>query len=173
GVQFTNNDPATVYPSVVLVRGPLGSMSEGTTVASAANVQEISGGIVTVIWSAPVVVSEAGTYYVGVRVPAGPGKQGIGHGPALGANDITSPNGSYVASGSDGALCAVGVDLVASLLTSAAGGQFKAGDLGPDEPPPAQSARTFLSWRSWASSTVVIDFGLARDASDVSLRIYA
>ncbi len=85
GAQFANNDRATLFPSVVLLRGSLGSVSEGTVIASVANVQESSGGGVTVLWPTPVVVSEAGTYYVAVRIPAGPGKQAIGRGPAIGA----------------------------------------------------------------------------------------
>jgi hypothetical protein len=53
-------------------------------VRSSSNVNEVSGGVVTVIWSSPVVVSEAGTYYVAVRPPEGaPGRKGMGMARAL------------------------------------------------------------------------------------------
>ena len=52
GVQFVNNDPAIVFPAVVLVVGAEGCLAGGTTVASAANVQEDSGSLVTVMWQA-------------------------------------------------------------------------------------------------------------------------
>ena len=115
GMQFTSNDPTTVFPSVVLVRGPVGSgLAGGTTVASAANVQEASGSLVTVTWSSAISVTETGTYYVGVCPPSGAGKQSVGHGPALGANDAATPDGSYIASGMNGELCPVAADLAIS-----------------------------------------------------------
>ncbi len=170
GAQFANNDAATVFPSVVLIRGPLGDLSEGPTVASAANVQETSLGVVTVSWSTPVFVTEAETYLVAVQIPAGPGKQGVGRGPALGASDVASPNGSYIASGAAGTLCPLRADLGISLVTrgTAGGGAAKASGMPPDEP--GTGGRTFLSSRT-GSGGVTLSFGLAKPGTAV-LRIY-
>ncbi len=170
GAQFVNNDPATVFPVVVLVRGGENSLWDGTTVASVANVREASGGVVTVTWPSPVVASEAGTYRVGVCSPAGTGKQGLGQGPALGADDIDSPNGSYVACGSSGELVPLASDFAISLTTSATGGQSKASNM-PSSEQPVRPRQTFLTVRQGASSSVTLDFELAT-SGPVTLRIY-
>src|SRR5437867_1645516 len=54
GAQFQNNDPRTIFPEVVLVRGVTSAMSEGTVVARVSDVSETAAGIVSVTWSQPV-----------------------------------------------------------------------------------------------------------------------
>jgi len=166
GVEFQNNDAETVFPEVVLVRGGGASLSEGTEVRSATNVSETASGLVQVTWS-PLVASEAGTYRVGVRFPAGPGKEGPGDGPGIGATAVRTPNGSFVAGGENGDLTAAEVDLAMTLLVS--GGTGKASV----EEPGATVARTFLGSVSPNPSnpSTTIEFGVA-PASEVRLTIY-
>lgn len=170
GVAFENNGPATVFPEVVLLRGPLVAVGAGAVLASAANVSETAGGVVVVTWPTPVAVSEPGTYYVGVCPPAGPGKQGPGLGPALGANDVETPNGSYLTCGPERTLVPIRVELAMSLLASASGSPSKAGPLHPEEPPAAAEPRTFLRAQSQGAE-IIIAYGLAKEA-EASLRIY-
>lgn len=165
GVQFTNNDPETVFPIVVLVRRGGPSLSEGTTVRTTTNASETSSGVVTVTWGTPVTVSEAGTYYVGVAPPSGSGKQGAGNGPAIGATRVGSPAGSFVATGENGELLAAGVDLSITLLTSGGG-------LGKATGVPLV-ARTFLAEPkpNPFNPSTEIEFGLEHTAA-VQLGIY-
>ena len=169
GVQFVNNDPAIVFPAVVLVVGAEGCLAGGTTVAAAANVQEASGRVVTVVWPAPVVVAQPATYSVGVCPPAGRGKQGPGRGAAVGADPVAAPNGSYIACGSSREFVPVAVDLAITLLTSSDAGLAKVGALIPRGP---TSVRTFLAVRGGAGSPVTIEFGLGAASQDVSVRVY-
>lgn len=166
GAQFANNDPATEFPEVLLVRGPLRSISAGTTVASATNVRESSGGVVAVTWSTPVVVSQAGTYYVTVRIPAGQGKEGAGRGAAIGANNAATATGNYTAGGTDGVLVPVRADLGISLVT----GSSKAS--GHSVPPGStEKVQPFLR-ASEGASGVTIDFGGLDRESQVHVSIY-
>ncbi len=113
------------------------------------------------LWSQPAEVASAGVYYVGVRIPEGPGKQGLGNGPALGATDVPSANGSFLASGSDGLLTPVGVNLTIDLLTTEVG---KASAPQP-EPIGAGALRTFLgaSTPNPARFVARIEFGVGRN----------
>lgn len=165
GTQFTSNDPETVFPTVVLVRGGTSSLSTGTTVRTATNAGETSSGVVTVTWSSFVTVSESGTYYVGIAPPSGAGKQGAGDGPAIGATRVSSPTGSFVATGEDGDLLAAGVDLSITLLTTG-GGSGKATGV-------PLVARTFLSEPkpTPCNPSTEIEFGVERTAA-VRLGIY-
>jgi hypothetical protein len=168
GAAFKNNDPRTVFPEVLLVRGVMDALSEGTTVARATNVSETASGTVSVTWSQPVRATQSEDYYIGVRMPAGPGKQGRGDGPALGALDVAQPNGSFLAGGAEGELSPVSVDLEVSLLTVAVGKAAPA--LEPTETAPL---RTFLAAGTPNPATVIarIRFGVEQ-RSQVKLGIY-
>jgi hypothetical protein len=172
GVRFENNDPATVFPEVVLLRGPLEALGEETALASAANVRETSGGVVAVTWTTPVVTGEAGTYYVGVCPPAGPGKQGLGVGPALGANEVETPNGSYLACGAEQTLQPIQVGLAMRLMTngSMGGAAAKAARQAPEDPPAAAAPRTFLKAHGRAA-VVLVEYGLPQQGQ-TSLSVY-
>ena len=163
GIEFRNNDPQTVFPEVLLIRDVVDAVNEGTVVARAANVRETSPGQVRVLWSQPVRVSEPGTYWAAVRMPAGQRKDALGNGPALGATEVSSANGSFVAGGPDGGLTAIRADLTLSLVTAGAG------KAGPEKTP--QALRTFLSGTSPAHSVVTIQFGVEQRTHAV-LAIY-
>ena len=175
GAQFANNDPTTRFPAVVLVRGGVSRLSEGPVVATVTDVQGTSGGTISVTWPAPITVFETESYFVGVRPPRGPGKQGVGRGPAIGATDIASPDCSYVAWGSEGELYPVRADFAIALSTSTAGGAAKAGNLLPENPPvtpPAEPLQTFLTARSRDGRfPATISFGLTKP-SEVTVRVY-
>ena len=171
GAEFENNDPRTIFPEVVLLRGVSSAIVDGAVVARATNVGETAPGRVQVLWSAPVQVGSADVYYVGVRIPQGSCKQGPGNGPALGATDVARPNGSFLASGSDSELTPAGVDLAISLITAGLG---KAGAPTPEPTETqTQALRTFLraGTPNPASSIATIEFGLER-TSHVRLNIY-
>jgi hypothetical protein len=168
GVAFENNDPGTVFPEVVLLRGPLVTVAAGTVLSWAADVRETEAGMVVVRWATPVAADEPGTYYVGVCPPAGRGMQGPGVGPALGADDVEAPNGSYMTCGPERTLVPARVDLAMSLLESASLGPSKAGPLQPEERPGAP--RTFLKAER-RGAEILIAYGLAKEA-EASLRIY-
>lgn len=169
GVEFENNDPRTTFPDVVLVRGASSAIADGMLAARTTEVSETASGWVRVLWSQPVQVVTADVYYVGVRIPEGPGKQGPGNGPALGATDVSRPNGSFLASGAEGTLMPVGVDLTMNLLASGIG---KATQPTP-EPEEHGVLRTFLgaSVPNPSASVARIDFGVER-TQYVRLSIY-
>ena len=166
GAEFVNNDAATVFPAVLLVRGGSASLAEGTTERTATNATETSGGVVSVTWSTPVEVSDGGTYYVAVQPPEGPGKQGDGHGPAIGATRVDTPVGSFLSAGTEGELVPLGVDLGITLRISS-------GSFGKAQAPAPVVARTFLGdpRPNPFNPTTEIDFGVARSAN-VQLAIY-
>lgn len=157
GAQFENNDPASVFPEAQLIRGPVTALNDGEVVASATNLQEVAGGLVSLTWPSAVTVTEAGTYYVGLCMPNGAVKQGPGQGPAIGSNDVEAPNGSYVTECSERVLLPLKQDLTISLVTSG-GGQSKAGVLPPDSPSASQ-VHPFLRVRNVATGVAVV-FGL-------------
>lgn len=170
GARFDNNDPATVFPEVLLVWGPVSAISEGTVVASASNVHETSLGVVEVTWTTTISASP-GTYYLAICPPAGAGKQGAGVGPAVGANDVAAPNGSYITCGAERSLLPIRADLTMSLLTSGAagGGPSKAG-LPPGEEPSPAALETFLRATRFGDGAV-LRFGL-KQAGRVRLAVY-
>lgn len=179
GVQVENNDATTTFPDVTLLRGPANTTGSASTVASASSVQ-LGAGVGTVQWTTPVLVTESGTYYVAVRFPSGPGKQGPGAGPALGATDVNAPAGSFVAASSTDEMSPLGVDLALSLVTAGGGGLGKARPAVPD--PAAgrsQTARLGLRIRSLGhrgeSTTLAITLPGRMEASlevfDVSGRL--
>lgn len=131
GVQVENNDPNTTFPEITLLRGPASTTGGASTVASASSVQ-LSAGVGTVQWTTPVLVTAAGTYYVAVRFPSGPGKQGPGSGPALGASNVTEAAGSFVAASPTDEMWPIGVDLALSLVTAGGGGPGKVRPAVPD-----------------------------------------
>jgi hypothetical protein len=170
GVRLENNDAATTFPEVALVRGPLASVAGGAVVASASNVQPMSG-LATVIWPSPVSVVQAGTYYVAVRFPSASGRHSAGRGPALGANTVSSPNGSYLAGNSSTELIPLRADLAISLVTdSSSGGPTKVGTPVPDEPPVAQE-RFFTARSTDGRFPAIVSFSLERPAQ-VVLNVY-
>jgi len=169
GVTFRNNDPRTVFPEVLLVRGVDVALADGAVVARSADVRETSPGTVQVSWDRPVQVSEAMDYYVAVRIPSGLGKQGRGNGPAVEATEVATPSGSFVAGGPDGTLTAVRLDLAMSLVTGAVG---KASVPNPQEES-NPSPQTFLGTAAspQTSGIVTIRFGVERK-SHVVLDVY-
>jgi len=117
GVEFSNNDARTVFPAVLLVRGVSTALQEGEIVARVADVREtaVAPGLVRVVWPRPIEVTQAEEYFVAVRIPSGPGKTGPGNGPALGADLVIDPNGSFLASEVAGLLTPLGIDLAITL----------------------------------------------------------
>jgi len=120
GAQFTNNDPNTVFPEVILFGGKLSSLVSGDVFASISNIQEDAGGVAKALWEQPIQVTTEELFYVGIRFPAGPGKLGLGTGAAIGATDVSAPNGSFLASGPD-PLVPIVADLSITLLTQGVG----------------------------------------------------
>lgn len=169
GATFSNNDDETVFPAVILVRGGTSSLGEGTVLRTASNVSEAGGqpGVVTVTWSTPVTVSEAGMYYVAVRPPEGLGKQAAGNGPGIGASRVDPPAGSFLATGAGGELIPIGVDLDIALLASGGG-------VGKSRPTPASTTRTYLGdpKPNPFNPATDIEFGLERRAA-TRLTIYS
>lgn len=168
GVAFENNDARTVFPQVVFVRGDGGTLSAGTTVAQAEDLQETADGWVRVTWTSAVSVTEDGTFRVGVRFPEGSGKQGDGNGPGVGAVRVAAPAGSFVAGGTDGELTLVNLDLAIELVTGAPG------KVGLGQPAPERAPlRTFLAVASPnpGRGSLQLDFGLERPGS-VLLSVY-
>jgi hypothetical protein len=179
GVQIENNDATTTFPEITLLRGPANTTGSASTVASASGVHPAAG-VGTVQWTTPVLVSEAGTYYVAVRFPSGPGKQGLGSGPALGASDVTTPAGSFVAASPTDEMLPIGMDLALSLVTAGGGGLGKArAALLDPEAGRSQTARLGLRIRSLGhrggSTTLAITLPERMEASldifDVSGRL--
>ena len=171
GVQFESNDDSTVFPEVALYRGPLTALSGATPVAYATDVSETSTGMVTVVWADPVSVTDDGTYYVGVCLPQGEEKEGPGVGAAIGADDIASPNGSYIAGGEDRTLEPVRADLSVSLTLGASmgGGAFQAA-APPSEGSDEVGITTHLRPQA-VPGGAKIAFGVAHDGP-VSLLVY-
>lgn len=114
-VQLVNNDAGTVFPEVALIKGPFTKPSEGSVVAVRSNVSA-GAGAVSIAWHEPVAVPQDGIYFVAIRFPSGPGKQGSGHGPAIGATDVAAPNGSYATGEVGQSLIPIGVDLAIDLV---------------------------------------------------------
>lgn len=171
GVQLENNDAATAFPEVALLRGPLTSIAGGTVVATASNVRPGSG-IATVHWPSAVSVRQAGTYYVVVRFPSGPGRQGIGQGPALGANNVAAPNGSYVAGNTTAPLVPARIDLAMSLVTSgSSSGSSTAEGVIPEKSPTNVPSRFFAAQSSDGGFPATFSFGLATSA-EVVVSVY-
>lgn len=170
GVRFENNDGRTTYPEITLVRGPLTKLDDGTMVARASDVQP-GAGVVSVLWPTVVTAAQAGTYYVAVRFPAGPGKQGTGLGPAIAADNVATPSGTYVAGSTSDVLVPVRVDLVLSLVTES--GTQKAG-AAPEQSPggddPAR-AESFAVRSRGGRLPIAIDFNLPKP-SRVTISVY-
>jgi hypothetical protein len=168
GVEFQNNDARTVFPEVMLVRGLSTAVGQGTVERRAADVTETSPGVVHVTWSPAVEATDETPYYVCVRFPAGPGKQGAGVGPGIGATRVTTPHGSFVAGGEEGELTAAAFDLDMNLLVSS-GEMGKAG-AGNSA---AHAAPFYLASASPNpfNPTTAIEFGLDQQ-TNVRLSIY-
>ena len=172
GVRFENNDASTVFPEVLLIRGPLDALSQGVIVAATANVMEAAPGIVTVMWPGRIMASGKDTYYVAVRMPS-PAKMGPGLGTAIGAADVAEPNGSFLTCGEEQSLLPARVDLAMTLLLGVA---KLANEGSGGQPDPTRSStipRTFL-WSgnpNPANPSTSLRFGLAEEA-EVFLSIY-
>jgi hypothetical protein len=122
GVRFETNDPSTPFAKIVLVHGDVDAVSRGVVVACTTGVVETVDGVAAVAWNIPTRVEAGGTYWVGICPPAGPGKQGPGRGPAVGATGDGSSGTSYVTYGSEETLLPISVDLAIALDTAAASG---------------------------------------------------
>ncbi len=118
GVEFVNNDARTVFPAVTIVQGPLSKLSDGSVIASMTNVVEGSDGVVRTQFPETIEVSASSDYYVVVRIPEGTGKLGPGDGPAIGAYDLATAASNYGASGPEGSLTPVSVNLAIELVTT-------------------------------------------------------
>jgi hypothetical protein len=97
--------------------------------------------------------------------PAGPGKEGPGVGPAVGAGNVTAPNGSYVTYGQERTLLPIKADLAMRLFATAGagGGASKAGAPSQGSPEEAALGTTLLRARSVAAGAR-IEFGVAENA---------
>lgn len=167
GVTFVTNDERTTFPEVSLVRGPATSLASATTLRTTADFRPGSTAA-ALTWSQPVTVTEAGTYYVAIRFPAGPGG-----GPALAANDAVAPSGSYAAGSREDAMIPAKLDLAIQLTTSPAGPSkaAPAGDHPQPEPEPRAGETTLDVRVGGAASPVTIALGLRRP-SMVALGVY-
>jgi hypothetical protein len=169
GAQFENNDASTIFPEVLLVRGPASGISGGTVVTSATNIRESALGNVTIAWSTPIVVSTDATYYLGVCPPAGSVRQGTGMGAGVGADNVEGPNGSYITWGSERLLLPIRADLAMSLVTNMDGfdGPSKAERV---ERATSPQEKVFLAVNV-VEGGAAIEFGL-KQSTRVTLRIY-
>lgn len=129
GCEFRNNDSRTVFPDVALYVGASEMLSEGRVLARARSISESSPGRVQVRWPTPIALAAGTKVFVGIRVPFGPGKQGDGVGPGIGAIDVERPSDSFVASGEPGELMPIRADLQIQLVMQPVGKSSKAGDL--------------------------------------------
>jgi flagellar hook capping protein FlgD len=165
GVTFGNNDPRTVFPEVLLLQDVTDAVGAGSIRARATDVTGGDVGGVTVTWAEPI-TSDGRDYFVAVRFPNGPGRQGIGNGPGLAAVDVSDPAGSFLAIGANGDMNPVKVDLVMTLLTAGAG------KAGPTSDGPAL-VPTFLGGGTPnpTTSSMRVEFGLER-ALPARLAIY-
>lgn len=172
GAEFSNNDPNTIFPEVLLVRDLSIDTSAGMTVASVGNVREMSRGVVQVFWTTPVLAVAGSDYFVGVQFPLGVRKDRTGVGPAIGAYDASDPVGSYVTTIPGEPLLPVRVDLDIRLLT---GGSAKAENApaGSEKSPEMAGSRFFLAMESpfRTDDPRAISFGLERPGA-VRLEIY-
>lgn len=168
GARFRNNDSRTVFPEVLLVHGLATSIGEGMILARVTDVSESSAGLAQVTWPQPVVADGSGDYLVAVRMPAGKEKQGPGNGPGLGATAVAEAGGSYLASGANGELTAIGADLSIELLAVGVGKASAAGSSGAGNKP-----RTFLGGGNPNpfNPSTTIEFGIS-STSDVALMLY-
>jgi hypothetical protein len=167
GVEFRNNDARTVFPEVILVRGAATAVSQGTVVRRATDVSETAGGMVQVAWSPSYVAEAAETYLVCVRFPAGPGKQGGGVGPGMGATRVEIPRGSFVAGGDAGELTAAAFDWDMTLLVGGGAEKAGSGDAATRE------SRFYLARATPNpfNPMTMIEFGVDRGAQ-VNLSVY-
>jgi hypothetical protein len=161
GVEFDNNDARSVYPELVLAEGVGTSFQEGRVLGRAQNVSGGADGKVRVTFNPPVVTS-SGECFLGVRFPDGGRREGAGNGPGIGATDTENPMGSFLATGSNGELTPLLVDLSLRLVTEQAGKVSHSG-----------SVSTFLHTRSvdQAQAVVEIRFGVEQ-GGPVQLRIF-
>jgi hypothetical protein len=159
GAEFTTDGTTTVFPAVSLLRGPAASVHAATLVATVENVSSGSGTTVSVTWPSAIEVSESGTYFVVVHMPASAVRVGLVARP--------SPDGSYVANSSDDTLLPVigafSIGLVPSEQSAVLGGN-DALKAGSGEPEVEAHAQTFLrsGTPNPTSRVTAIDFGLER-----------
>lgn len=165
GVTFVSSDASTTFPEVSLARGPATSLASATTLRTATDVRPGSTNA-AVTWSSPVTVSESGTYYVAIRLPAGQT-----NGPALAANEVTAPDGSYAVGSRDDTMIAVRVDLGVQLTTSGGPSKTEPGDESRVPDPEGSATENVLVVRASHDGSPVIAFALPR-ASMVTLAIY-
>ncbi len=154
GIEFTNNDASTVFPKVILLRGPLERISEGTVLAQVTNVRATLDPRVRIAL-API-QSDSQDLYVAIALPPSSGIQAVSSGAGIGAVQLQAPTNSYFADGENDYLGAMDVEYELELLYQTVG---KATFEGESSPP-----RTFLnSGRpNPATSVARIEFGLDR-----------
>ncbi len=120
GIEFMSNDLRTVFPKVALLQGTLERTSEAAALAEVQNVRPGLRHRVQVAVPA-VTVSKSQDLYVAVTLPASDGVEAVTNGPALVATQLREPNGSFLASPTDGTLQAIDVDLSIELLMRTVG----------------------------------------------------
>jgi hypothetical protein len=149
------------YPVVSLLRGPADSLHLATPVASVQNPVSGADSTVSVAWPEVAEVTESGTYYVVVRLPAAAGR--------LGLSNREAPNGSYIAAVDDDALVPVVGELAISLLPTGVNAAIIVNEASKAE----SVFRTFLHGGvpNPTSRLTAIDFGLER-SGPASLVVY-
>lgn len=158
GIRFVNNDSRTVFPSVVVVEGPV--RSPGAEIVRVEDVRETAAGEVTVLWQQPMNLQGA-LCHVRLQLPEGSERRGAGSGAGIGAWDVAEPTGSYILGGTSDAPVPIRVDLAIDLL---AGGAAKAGAGAQPETrrTDAASLDDKIVVNSSSSNVHAIRFGLTR-----------
>ncbi len=154
GIEFSNNDASTVFPKIMLLRGPLEKISEGTVLAQVTNVRASRDPRVRVAL-API-LSDSRDLYVAIALPPSSGIQAVSSGAGIGAVQVQAPTNSYFTDGEGDYLGAMDVEYELELLYQSVSKAAFDGESGP--------ARTFLnSGRpNPATSAARIEFGLDR-----------
>jgi hypothetical protein len=120
GVEFTANDARTVFPQVLVLRGPLQRLAEGKVLAEAAAVRSDAEMQVTLSWTR-VEMNSGGELYVAVELPASAGIDAAGRGDGIVATQLARPGSSYFAAGEEDHLGAMDVEYELELRYSTAG----------------------------------------------------
>lgn len=162
GIEFGNNDARSIFPEIVVAEDVGTAFQEGRVLATARDIAGGADGIVRVTFNPPV-VTQSGACFVGVRFPNGGTRVGAGNGAGIAASDLEEPSGSFLATGADGDLQPILVNLDVRFVVARQG---KATTQGVQ-------VRTFLHARmsSKAPSGVEIRFGVEQ-AAPVRLRVF-
>jgi hypothetical protein len=164
GAELVTNDLRTSFPRVKLLLGNGRRLGSLTQRAELVDVQATTRHVVQATFSA-VQVDQPQNVYVAVGLPSNTGVRSVGDGPGLGALELRGPGNSYLASGLDGRLQPIDLDLCIRLLFQGAAKQ-EATEEVPEPVRFAMEARP-----NPFNPTTTIEFGVPSQ-SRVELSIY-